>query len=758
MKLFATLFLSFSVFISTASAQENSPKSPGLSPATRQYIAEVSASGHARPHGYIYKTGFDGKEYMSALIKVSNATGLEEKLKSFGAVAGTKAGNIWTVDVPVNQFINFTKINGIGYIQLDEPVLMPHLDVARRTTRVDSVHKGINLPMVYSGKDVVVGVIDFGFDYNHPTFYDTLGSKYRVTKVWEMNGSGTPPAGQLFGSELGDTTTIKAHTTDNVEQTHGTSTAGMAAGSGWGSNGANNKFRGMAYDAQLVLVGVRRDSIGGQWLSGSFTDFVKGIDYIFKYAASQGKPAVVNISWGSQSGPHDGSSLFNQACNNLSGAGKLIVMSAGNEGSEHIHLSKAFTAVDTAIRTFLTFNPNTYRRTWVDIWGETGKTFAGRVKLYKNGAPIGSTPNIPLDNSIHNEYIIGSNGGDTCIVQFINSLAEYNGKPRMTLNIWNKTTDTVRVELAGNSGTVHLWNEYYYFGYEYGYQGAFSSLGDPTATSGDTLYTVSDMGAASSVLLVGAYASKTSWTSLGGNPFGYNATYAANNRLVSFSSRGPLVGGTTKPDITAPGVTIATSTNSYDTAYSVSGSRRDYLRATYVFPATGRTYYYGEFSGTSASAPAAAGIVALMLQVNPLLTPQMAQNVIYQTAIQDQFTGALPLIGDNGWGHGKINAYGAIKKLVQAQGIYTYTGKKLDCVLFPNPNTGKFTLDYTGNAPEALDVELVEVTGRKVASFSWNVSSGQNLRSFDLGEIAKGTYLVKVAGKNGSMNVKLVVQ
>ncbi len=93
--------------------------------------------------------------------------------------------------MPFQNFKAFTAIKGIDYIQIDEPA-QPHLDVARRTTRVDSVHRGINLPMKYSGKDVVVGVIDFGFDYNHPSFYDTLHNLYRVKRVWELNTKGTP--------------------------------------------------------------------------------------------------------------------------------------------------------------------------------------------------------------------------------------------------------------------------------------------------------------------------------------------------------------------------------------------------------------------------------------------------------------------------------------------------------------------------------------------------------------------------------------
>lgn len=734
----------------TAHAQKES--TPGLSPLTRHYLEELKKHEAMQPEGYIYRST-NGRQYVSAMIKVTAAGTAQEQLSRIGAQVDLKAGDIWTVQVPVDQVLPFTRLSGISYIQLDEPVF-PKLDQARRTTRVDSVHKGINLPLRYSGKNVVVGVIDFGFDYNHPTFYDTLGTSFRIRKVWELNSNGTPPAGFTYGRELGDTTTIKASTTDNALQTHGTSVAGMAAGSGYGSL-TNNRFRGMAYDADLVLVGVRRDTIASQWMQGGFSDFANGIGYILNYATSVSKPAVVNISWGSQSGAHDGTSLFNQACDNLSGPGKIIVMSAGNEGQEHIHLQKQFSPTDTLIRTHLTFSPATYQRTWVDIWGEPAKSWCSKATLYRNGAEVSNTGYVCLDNAVHSMYILGSNGTDTCYVEFINSLAEPNGKPRMTINVFNKTTDTVSIAVKAGEGMIHMWNEYYYYGYTHGYQSAFSKLGQSWATEGDTLSTVSDMGAANSVLLVGAYVSKLSWTNINGLGYGYSGSV---NRLAGFSSRGPMVDGRIKPDIAAPGLTIATAVNSYDTAYTATGTESALVRSGYTNTGNGRTYYYSEFSGTSAASPAAAGIVALMLQVNPNLTPAQTKTILFETAITDTYTGTIPSTGDISWGHGKINAYGAIRKLVQQTGIYNYAGtKKLDCVLFPNPGTGNFTLDYSGQRAEALQLEVYSVTGVKALTEAWPVSPGTNQRGLNLSALSKGTYIVKVTGREGSVSIQAVL-
>jgi subtilisin family serine protease len=691
-------------------------------------------------------------------VRVADADQAETALDAISAHVGTKAGAIWTVKVPIDKVAAFAVTPGIKYIQLDEPVF-PNLDVARKTTKVDSVHGGYDLPMVYSGKDVVVGVIDFGFDYNHPTFYDTTYTNYRIKKVWQLNGSAAPPAGYTFGKELVGDAAIKAEGTDDPKQNHGTSVAGMAAGSGYGSTATSSlRFRGMAYESDLVMVCVRRDSIGGQWMQGGFSDFLDGVHYIFDYATSVSKPCVVNISWGSQSGSHDGTSLFNEACDAMTGPGKIVVMSAGNEGEEKIHMSKTFTATDTVINSFLTFSPATYKRTWIDIWGQPSKTFCAKATLYTAGLTAGPTTGYKcIDDAVTDMFLIGSNGIDTCFVQFITSSAEDNGKPRITVNIFNKTTDTVLVSVNGNDGSIDMWDEYYYYGFPYKFQSAFFSYGTPWATTGNNISTVSDMGSAQSVLLVGAYASKVGFTDMNGNNWSYSG-YVLANRLVPFSSRGPMIDGRIKPDITAPGLTIATSMSSYDTSHTPTGSASSGVIAKYTDVTTSKDYYYCEFTGTSASSPAAPGVVALLLQANPALTPASLKTVLFETAIKDASTGALPAAGNNNWGHGKINAYGALKKILTDLSTITYTGAKPDCIVYPNPSNGNFVIDYTAKTGEPVSVAVYNIAGAMVYSKFWQVSQGNNRMSISLPEVAKGMYVVKVKSPNGAADMRVVLR
>jgi minor extracellular serine protease Vpr len=750
MKRYTYLFalLCFSI---AAIAQQNKP---GLSPLTRKYVQDIQRSANIN-QSYLLKKTDDGKLYSGALIKVSDAAKAQAGLKSLGIPVGTKAGNIWTVRVPADKIVEFTSLPGISYIQLDEPV-RPDMNVVRQTTRVDSVHKGINLNTAFSGKDVVVGIIDFGFDYNHPIFYDTTGSRYRVKRVWELNGTGTPPAGYTYGNEITDTVAIKAHGTDNAQQTHGTSVAGIAAGSGYGSF-QNNKYRGVAYEADMVLVGVRRDSIAQQWMEGSFSDFIDGIAYIFKYASSVNKPAVVNISWGSQSGPHDGSTLFNEACDNLTSAGKIVVMSAGNEGEEKIHLSKTFTASDTTLHTFLDFVPDLYKRTWIDIWGDAGKTFCGQVTLYKNGIAGNTTGFKCINDQIESQFLISDNGLDTCFVEFISSTAEFNGKPRMTITVYNKAADSIGISLKGTDGHVELWNEYYYYGFPHSFLSDFNNHGHSWAENGNTTTTVSDMGSGKHVLLIGAYASKTGWKDINNVQRSY-ANYADYGKMVPFSSHGPMLDGRIKPDIAAPGLTLGTAVSSYATTYTPAGANSSYVLSAYTEPVTNKKYYFSEFIGTSASAPVASGIVALMLQANPYLFPFHIRDILDQTAISDTYTGVLPTQGDNTWGQGKINAYGAVKQAILKLGVYNFAGKKLDCVLYPNPNNGNFILDYDTDKSETIRIEIFNITGKLVAEKKVESFSGNNQYNLQLDALSKGLYVVKISSAEGKASIKMMVE
>lgn len=56
-------------------------------------------------------------------------------------------------------------------------------------------------------------------------------------------------------------------------------------------------------------------------------------NYIFQRAAELGKPAVINLSLGTDYGPHDGSTLEERGIDDLAGPGRVVVVAAGNPGA-----------------------------------------------------------------------------------------------------------------------------------------------------------------------------------------------------------------------------------------------------------------------------------------------------------------------------------------------------------------------------------------------------------------------------------------
>ena len=581
----------------------------------------------AEQYGLVY---VNGGANVTAFAELS---GDEKALADYGVHVQSRVGDMLTVCIPLNNYVAFAQSGLCSWLDVGSKP-QQKLENARAELGIDNIYSGVDLPHGYDGTGVVVGIIDGGFQYGHPAFYDSTGTTLRIKRAWIQGDTiGTAPAGYSYGRELVTESDLLAAQTDNPNGFHGTHVAGIAAGCG-GPDSIGRRYRGMAPNADIVMVSM-----------ASLPGIYDGIAYIRAYAASVGKPCVVNMSLGTHTGPHDGTSSLDRMMDGLHAQypeGFLVVGSAGNEGSNKLHLYKAFSTADTMTSTFVNYNIGRVEAT-IDLWSTANSPFAVSVAVIDtaSGDTLGRSP---WYNSSAMGVYVDSVYLDKTYCQFAcNGTNPINNRQNITLTLTSQPSlsDTYRVVLFVKStaqANVHVWSD----------QVTFASDGLPGMLEGNTDCTVGEIGGtANSIITVGAYTTATSWPYVGGGNLSMGIEEQGN--LTYFSSHGPTLDLRTKPDVCAPGKHIVSSINRYCDSYVHSLYCSDYT----LF--NGDTAFYGAAQGTSMSSPAVAGIMALWLQQNPQLRYDSALALIRSTGRTDSLTGLLPASGSNLWGWGKIN-------------------------------------------------------------------------------------------------------
>lgn len=605
-------------------------------------------------------------------------------LISIGALPGASIGKAFSMRYPVAQLDELFSLKGIDYLELP-PDYQPFLNRAWGDTRADSVHKSISLPKGFSGKNTIVGIIDWGFDLGHPMFFDSSLQRSRVIGLWDhWKKSGPAPSKYKYGTEYTTESALRNAGSDTANNrgwdTHGSHVAGIAGGAGAGIG-----LFGMAYECDFLFVQV-------DWQTGTFLDCV---DWMYEQALKANKRLVINMSFGSyHRATLDTNSFFHEVCKEYTKKGVVMITSAGNNGNNKMHLRKDFNA-DT-LKTGISMLPNTtsFPRFWghsIISWGQKEKQYASALSVYDaNSTLLFKTPFVSTNNApyfVDTFFLIGN---DT-LYWIVESEKSHplNNKPRITFKI-RKTNASwlVALESTAQNGEVHYWNVI---------QNTLgtSNTGQPFLATragwlaGNDSFTVSDPGVVPFVLTVAAHSSEVRY------PNGATLT----GEIASFSSRGPTMDGLIKPEISGPGVSVLSAVSSFtDQDYSMERE----------IEFNGKTYPFARFSGTSMSGPAVAGVAALVIEANPDLTAEQVYSILMNTARQDNRTGLLPENGDNTWGHGKVNALAAVKMAMETTGDWYVAS---DYLLFPNPVSDY--LHYKGSRPEvSYDCKLITLEGK----------------------------------------------
>jgi len=544
------------------------------------------------------------------------------------------ADGIACLDIPLDKAEAVAELRGLSYLEAAKRA-RPRLDVSVPEIGADRASSEYGA----IGTGVIVGVIDTGIDVLHPDFIRPDGTS-RVLFVWDQNANtGTPPVGFGYGREYTAADIAAALKTPYARPRdgspegpgHGTHVCGIAAGNGR----ATGRYKGVAPDADLIVVAA---------------DFEHSLDanrYILRKAEELKRPVVINLSWGSHYGPHDGTDLEAAGLNALVGPGKpgrAITVAAGNEGEDRIHASGKVAVGASAA--FSAYTPLGTSLVEIDIWHDSTDTFSTSVG-YRSSAGTNTTVTSAATGTVRRKSITsGTFAG--AVVTIDCSEAPYANNPSLShvmVDIDLSQTDyggrpnlpwviTLQRTSGTGTGQFHAWlssEDGQYF---------MQKLGE---VAGDSEISITDQACAANLISVGSYVTRTRWTNVDGRLVDLGVPGYPSGSISYFSSRGPTRDGRRKPDLVAPGEWIASA---------LSGD----AEVTYSDRATvaddGMHWY---MQGTSMSSPHVAGVIALMFQINPKLDAAEVQSILQDTARR---------ISDQEWtpdgGAGKINALAAL--------------------------------------------------------------------------------------------------
>ncbi len=621
---------------------------------------QARSAFYQSPNGFLSLTGsFSG-----------SAEDISVVLQSFGHPFQVYQ-RIFTIDLPIVCVVALLDHENVLFLEAASRFNSPRKldDKALEKSKVPQA-QSLRVPEL-KGKDVVVGIVDVGFQTTHPTFYNETGTAYRVKRFWQQNyANKMGPAPYFYGILKSSESEILAAVDD--DGAHGTHVAGIAAGSGFKSPGL--QYAGVAPKSDLVFVGIKyqNDTIGGSALGDYLVAnnaIIDGFDYVFRYADSVGKPAVCNLSWGMHTGPHDGTSLFDLALEDLLNTpnpktkvarGRALVGACGNSAQHEMHVkldldnqTKATLAMDRSRNYYPTEN------VYCDFWAEKGSQIEYQIVLIDSqDNELVKTPfkKFSLDTSF---AAVLSSGTDTLNI-LIASTKKYphNEKSNVLMMVEsNSQKRFIKINFKG-TGIIHGWNSGRTYEWTAGtFRNYIRSYKPENWVNGDAEFTLGENGGTSKAMLTaGSYNNRVNWLDFEGKFRSDSAV--AEGEISEFSSWGPSVDGRLKPDISAPGQFIASAYHKN----AVPGWLNPYVVHKETW--NNDDVYWVLLSGTSMAAPHAAGIVALLLEESKgILNWADMYEIIRSTSYRDAYTGSAAGFQ---YGAGKIDAHAAILAAINA--------------------------------------------------------------------------------------------
>lgn len=722
-----------------------------LSPMLRQMVRQqqrsaVSMSRNQNASGFTQNSMSIFENSMSIL---QNSASLVPEVCAFVRVADSSAsvltangcrdlasvGNIHVASIPVDRLAPLSLDHRVLRMEA-RPVGQLLLDTVARCVNATPIYAGINLPQAYTGRGVVVGLMDIGFDLTHPTFRHADATS-RIHRFWDMLSTDTIGSSLFVGRDYvtPDEILHLGHSRDGLDQTHGTHTAGIAAG-----NGYEGRYRGVAPESDICLVAnavsENASFIDSTLLSRfTFATDALGFKYLFDYARQNDQPCVVSFSEGSEQDFRGYDQLYYEMIDSLLGPGRIMVVAAGNLGAVKSWFSKPKGTAPQGM--FVRHNGALMMTTL-----KTADDFLLRLVSYLDNAPA-DTLVIPITSATthENKFIAGL---DSVVVDAYPSsydslevcydLVFYSAEERIG------TETPLSLEILDNREELSCWRVN---------GGWTTNTINPALCAGEMNHNIMSPASAPRVICVGA-------TSYRDGVFNLNDKWkhywpGEQGARAVFSSIGPTTDGRIKPDVMAPGNNIVSSYSSYylenhPTANDISWdvSHFDY---------EGRTYAWNCNSGTSMACPVVAGVIALWLQAKPDLTPEEVMGVIRRTSRRPDASLSYP---NNEYGYGEIDAYRGLLDILGIDGVEAIShrhtsayvelmGRQLTVTASPNGDMGTLQIRlYALSGVQVLRATLPFGDGRAVLSLPSNLPAGVYAVQLDGPEVTAGSTLIRL--------------
>ena len=359
-----------------------------------------------------------------------SVAGVANKMKELGAEIRVMLGNQLVIDVPMSQLDDIAAVKGVLLIDIPS-ASKEKTDLVRQVSHVDEAHAGIGgLPQAYTGKGVIIGLIDVGYDYSHPMFKDKDGN-LRIKGVYYPSEEDLRDEGESLSNinvtdEKGVSTTLTLTgefitNADIILDTlklkdnygsHGTHCASIAAGRIMdGENGVKGikeagYLGGMAPEADILLsnsyVTNKQQKKFPNLSENNLKDYnsMQALYAMKHYAAQQNKPLVISWSQNNQDGFHDGTSTKARYIGNYCKQGNLMALCSSNEGEDLTYIRRA---IDTG-KTVNIKAVSTHYDCNLFAFIKTSKEIKVDLSVLDSNDDIVYVCNLPLTSAGKNDY------------------------------------------------------------------------------------------------------------------------------------------------------------------------------------------------------------------------------------------------------------------------------------------------------------------------------------------------------------------